>query len=246
MGCKNLADEVIIPYLIEAGAFNSGAEVIEIGCAEGGVLAAFVEAGAEKATGTDIAVSRLESGKQIAELASIEIEFIEHDILEYMISDKWISAFDIVLLRDVIEHLEKPEIALRNIHRILKPGGYLFVTFPPYRSPFGGHQHTVNNTLGKLPYIHHLPDSLFHKMIASGRENDIGEVKRLQKIMLSPENFIYTAKRENFVIVKEEYYLLRPVFKMKFGLPSISLRGLSKNKFVRNYLSMEASYLLKK
>lgn len=241
-----LADEAIIPYLTDEGAFKLQHKVMEIGCAEGGVLAAFVENKASYAAGTDIVASRLESGKHITSIAGLKIDFVEHDILEDAINDDWLDAFDLVLLRDVIEHLEKPELALRNIHKILKPGGHLYVTFPPYNSPFGGHQHTVANKLGKLPFIHHLPDRLFHKMIETGRENDIGEVKRLQKIRLSPEQFVYAAKRENYQIVKEEHYLLRPVFKMKFGIPSLSLGNMASNKFMRNYVSMEASYLLKK
>lgn len=241
-----LADEVIIPYLTDEGAFKPHYRVMEIGCAEGGVLSAFVEHRAASAVGTDIVSSRLESGKHITNIAGLKIDFFEHNILDDPVRDEWLDSFDLVLLRDVIEHLEKPELALKNIHKILKKGAYLYVTFPPYNSPFGGHQHTVANNLGKLPFIHHLPDKIFHKLIETGRENDIGEVKRLQKIRLSPEQFEYAAKRENFRIAREEHYLLRPVFKMKFGIPSLSLGNIASNKFMRNYLSMEASYLLQK
>jgi SAM-dependent methyltransferase len=241
-----LAAEVLIPHLSKNHAFKENDKVMEIGCAEGGVLAAFVEKGASNATGTDIVSSRLESGRSITNIAGLKIDFVMHNIIEDPINEKWLEKFDLILLRDVIEHLEQPEKALRNIYKILKPGAFLFVTFPPYNSPYGGHQHTVNNKTGKLPFIHHLPNSIFHKLISSGRENDIGEVKRLQKIRLSPDQFVYAAKREMFDIVKEEHYLLRPVFKMKFGLPTIPLGNLAKNKFIKNYVSMEASYLLKK
>jgi len=241
-----LAAEAIIPFLTENSAFKTNDRVMEIGCAEGGVLAAFVEKGAINATGTDIVASRLESGKQIAKLAGQKIDFVEHNILTDRIPEQWVESYDLILLRDVIEHLEYPEIALKNIFQILKKNGHLFVTFPPYNSAFGGHQHTVDNTLGKIPFIHHLPNSIFHKLISSGRANDIGEVKRLQKIKLSPEQFVYAATRESYQIVKEDHYLLRPVFKMKFGLPTIPLGNLAKNKFVKNYVSMESSYLLKK
>lgn len=42
---------------------------------------------------------------------------------------------DLVLLVEVIEHLTEPERVLGEIHRILKPGGRLFLTTPNYRWP---------------------------------------------------------------------------------------------------------------
>lgn len=240
-----LAETVLIPYLEKLNAFKKGDKVAEIGSAEGGALAAFVQEGATNALGTDIAMNRLEAGKKIAGILDLPIEFTGHDIINNPPEDKWIGAFDLALLRDVIEHLDDTNIALRNIKKIIKPGGYLFVTFPPYYSPFGGHQHTVANKGGKLPYIHLLPDFIFHKFIASGRENDIGEVKRLKTIRLTAKKFINAAKEESYEIAHKDYYLLRPVFKMKFGLPAIKLTPVSFLPLVKSFFSLEAAYLLK-
>lgn len=38
--------------------------------------------------------------------------------------------FDCALCTAVLEHLEEPEIALREAHRVLKPGGYAIYTIP--------------------------------------------------------------------------------------------------------------------
>ena len=38
--------------------------------------------------------------------------------------------FDLVLLRDVIEHLEETELSLRHVMDFMKPGGWLYVVFP--------------------------------------------------------------------------------------------------------------------
>ncbi len=40
------------------------------------------------------------------------------------------NSFDTAILTQVIEHLEKPEKAIKEINRILKPGGKLFVSWP--------------------------------------------------------------------------------------------------------------------
>jgi 2-polyprenyl-3-methyl-5-hydroxy-6-metoxy-1,4-benzoquinol methylase len=44
------------------------------------------------------------------------------------------QTFDCVLLSEVIEHLESPQLTIRETARVLRPGGRLLVTTPNYRS----------------------------------------------------------------------------------------------------------------
>jgi 2-polyprenyl-3-methyl-5-hydroxy-6-metoxy-1,4-benzoquinol methylase len=44
------------------------------------------------------------------------------------------NSFDCILLSEVIEHLEAPQISIREATRVLRPGGRLLVTTPNYRS----------------------------------------------------------------------------------------------------------------
>jgi ubiquinone/menaquinone biosynthesis C-methylase UbiE len=46
------------------------------------------------------------------------------------------ASFNVVLFDDVIEHLVDTDLAFREIHRILKPGGYLFISTPNLASWF--------------------------------------------------------------------------------------------------------------
>lgn len=241
-----LGRDIIVPYLEKIGAFKQGFRVAEIGSAEGGVLAAFSASGSLDNLATDIASDRLKKGDDIAKLLNLDIKFKYHNIMDEEPEPDWVDRYDLVILRDVIEHLDDTKLALRNIRKIIKPGGYLYLTFPPYYSPFGGHQHTVANLPGKLPYIHLLPKKLFHLMISSGRENDIGEVKRLAKIRLTAKKLMESAESELYSIFREEYYLLRPVFKMKFGLPSLKITNLKFLPLVKSILSLEAGFVLKK
>lgn len=240
----NLANEFIVPLLKEKQIFKPGMSVCEIGCAEGGTLAAFVEAGAKDALGTDIAVDRLETGKQINEVIGIGFELSEHNILSDKIDAKYIGKYDLVLLRDVLEHLENTETALRAIMKILKPGGRLYVTFPPYYSPYGGHQHTLVSTIGKIPYLHFLPANLLHSLIKNGRKADVVEVMRLKNIRLTPHKFYKIAKNLNFKIIMEQYYFIRPVYKMKFNLPAVSSNPMRHFPLVKSVLSTEAGFVL--
>lgn len=241
-----LGKQFIVPFSLNIGCFKRGDNVFEVGSAEGGVLAAFVEAGGNEAIGTDIALDRIGMGQKISNILGIQIEFSSHNIITEEIPTDWENKFDLVLLRDVIEHLDDTNVALANIKRIIKPGGYLFVSFPPYYSAFGGHQHTLGNKLGKLPFIHYLPNFLFQKMISKGRDADIHEVRRLQHIKLTTKKFEDASIMNGYQIFKREFYLLRPVYKMKFGLPTIKLTPISFLKLIRDYLSMEALYILQK
>lgn len=240
-----LGYESLIPYLKELSAFSPDTDIVEIGSAEGGVVCAMKAFGAGKCLCTDIAENRLEMGKRISSILELDIEYKYHNILENEIPDEWRGRFDLALLRDVIEHLENPETALRAVKALIKPGGYLFVTFPPYHSPFGGHQHTVANFWGKAPYIHLLPKEIFANLISSGRKEDIGEVMRLRNIRLTADNFFDAAKNAGYSVAREEYYLLRPVFKMKFGLPELKLTKIKDLPLVKKYFALECAALLK-
>jgi len=56
------------------------------------------------------------------------------------------SSFNGVGLFDIIEHMDEPAVALREAHRILKPGGFVFITVPASRALWsaidviGGHR----------------------------------------------------------------------------------------------------------
>ena len=65
------------------------------------------------------------------------------------------GTFDIIKLDSVLEHLTEPELALSECRRVLKSGGLLFISFPLFYSPYGGH---IDDYI-RFPWAHVLPQS---------------------------------------------------------------------------------------
>jgi len=97
--------------------------VIEVGCGD----ASFTTDLAKKfnnVTAIDI------SAGQIAENTKNfpGIKFLQHDLSEPIPFAE--GTFEVAWCSEVLEHLFDPELALREMHRILQPGGRLLVTVP--------------------------------------------------------------------------------------------------------------------
>lgn len=74
----------------------------------------------ETGIGVDMSIDRsLESGK---------IRLVQTDLNEELPLGK--NAYDAVISTAVLEHLENYELALREMYRILRPGGSVFITTP--------------------------------------------------------------------------------------------------------------------
>jgi len=243
-----LARHTLIPWLEKLGVLPQPAAVIEIGCAEGGVVGAFVERGTSLAAGTDIMGPLLtQISDPLAKRLGFDITFSEHDVIYQDPLPEWRGAFDVVVLRDVIEHLDDAGIALKNIAKLLKPGGVVLLTFPPYTSPFGGHQQLLGTTLGKLPFVHLLPKSMFNRIVTSGDPQNAEEVERLHRIRLSADDIHRAGPAAGLQLVAERYFLLRPVFRWKYQkpVPTIEMTGLKGLRAARA-LAMEAAFVLRK
>lgn len=109
----------------------AGKTVLEVGCSDGMVCDVFALLGAKRVVGIDVMETVGCSYKHPA----IEYRSMEADRLGY--AD---NTFDIVYSIATLEHVPRPEAALNEITRVLKPGGYAYVQAAPlYHSPYGHH-----------------------------------------------------------------------------------------------------------
>jgi SAM-dependent methyltransferase len=59
------------------------------------------------------------------------------------------GVFDIVISNETFEHIQRPLPALREVARVTRPRGWVFISFPPYYAPWGAH---LNNWI-RLPWV---------------------------------------------------------------------------------------------
>ena len=65
------------------------------------------------------------------------------------------NSFDVIFSKDVFEHVEDPQYILKEMYRVLKPGGQTLVGFGPlWYSPFGDHGILKNSFGFSFPWLH--------------------------------------------------------------------------------------------
>jgi ubiquinone/menaquinone biosynthesis C-methylase UbiE len=110
--------------------------VLDAGCGSGGIAVSFAEE-CELAVGLDIKNKFGDAGRKLAaERAIRNAVFVQGDGTALPFES---GSFDLVLSHSVLEHVESAERYLEECHRVLRPGGVLFLQTPPHLSFAGSH-----------------------------------------------------------------------------------------------------------
>lgn len=125
-------------------------------------------------------------------------------------------------MRDVIEHLAKPQSALERMHSLLDRNGFLYVFFPPWHGPYAGHQHNAHNFVRLASYLHVIRPTLFLKLLKRGgySEDGVADEQEIVKNRLTMRKFERIAQNSGWVIKYSKTYFLRPVF-LRMGFPKV-------------------------
>ena len=110
---------LVVP-LLEAAGVESGTRLLDVACGPGHIAAAAAAKGA-KPVGLDAA----EGMVAVARARYAEIEFQQGDAERLPFAD---ASFDAVVAGFVVNHLPRPERALAEFARVVRPGGRVAVT----------------------------------------------------------------------------------------------------------------------
>lgn len=239
-------EKYVIPYINEVIEVTPELSVLEIGCGEGGNLKPFLDIGCRRVVGVDL------SEKKIINAREYLADHPHNDNLELFFKDIYdmddLGQFDLIITRDVLEHIHGQERFMEFMKGFLKPGGKFFQGFPPWQNPFGGHQQMCNSKfLSKLPYFHLMPMFMYKGVLKLFKEHpgDIEDLAEIKETGISIERFERILKKSSYKKDKRTFYFIQPNYEVKFGLkPRKQWKLFSWIPWVRNFTMTAAYYIV--
>jgi len=235
----------VIPYIEQVKNINGDTTVLEIGCGEGGNMKPFLDLGCS-VTGIDLSANKIEHGREFfkTHFNKDKLIFICDDI--YNRAD--LGKFDIVFLRDVIEHLPNQDRFMDFMKNFIHQNSLVFFGFPPWQNPFGGHQQMCHSKLlSKFPFFHLLPKGIYKAVLKTFGEGE-GAIKALLEIKetgISLERFERILKKHSYKIERKTLFLINPNYEIKFKLkPRNQNRIISQLRWLRNFVTSAAYYVV--
>jgi len=228
----------LIPYFQKHIPSFKANNILEIGCAEAGFLSVLHQSGI-KAKGVEIEAQRVETANN----KNPNIKIYIGDITDEGIVDQIGDTFDLIVMRDTIEHIHDRMAAFSNISKLLKKNGYLYITFPPKYSGFSGHQQNGKSILRFVPYLHFLPDFIIRFLGKIFKEKNI----LIERVILNYKDGLSIRAFENYyskfnlIPVVKELYIFRPIYKIRFKVSPIKVPNIP---LVREFIAFGCEYLL--
>ena len=229
----------VVPYIQQVRPVKEHTAILEIGCGQGGNLVPFVEKGCD-CIGIDICQEKLAMGQRFFKNLpdSNKVELIYANIFD--IDPNNFNKFDIIVLRDVIEHLPNQALAIQLMKSLLKEDGIVFFAFPPWRMPFGGHQQILKNKfLSRLPFFHILPNAVYRWILKLGKteKKSIDELMITKQTGISIARFRKIVKQNGYELLKTTDWFINPNYEIKFNLKPRKLFFFNKIPYFRDFFT---------
>lgn len=158
--------------IIERFAPLAGRRVLDLGCGVGEYVRAFAARGAY-ALGCDIAAPRLAEAHRrgapgLLCAAGESLPFAT-------------ATLDVVVLNEVLEHVHDDRATMREVARVLTPGGTAIVFVPNRLYPFETHGVYLRRRyiFGNVPLVNWLPRPLRNRLVPHARVYGAREIERV-------------------------------------------------------------------
>lgn len=230
----------VVPYIEGVMPITKETRVLEIGCGEGGNILPFLEKGCD-VIGVDLNEGKLKMGREWLNeaLPGSTFKLINQDIYEWDLSSD--EKFDLIILRDVIEHIHDQDRFMGFMKSLLTPNGKVFFGFPPWYMPFGGHQQICKKKLTSVaPWYHLLPMPVFKGLLKAFGESErvIESLVEIKETGISTARFLSIVKKHGYILDKKTRWFINPNYEIKFNLKQrVLLWPLSSIPFFRDFFT---------
>lgn len=127
--------DLLVDFLRTRNFYHRDDSILDLGCGLGGYTAALKENGARQVIGLDL-----------SHMIVPNVLMVQGNALHLPFKS---NQFDLVVCASLIEHLDERSDLISEIGRVLVPGGKLYLSYPPFYSPRGGHQFSPFHLLGE-------------------------------------------------------------------------------------------------
>jgi demethylmenaquinone methyltransferase/2-methoxy-6-polyprenyl-1,4-benzoquinol methylase len=104
---------------------TADSDVLDVACGTGDLSMAFADMGVKSVTGVDFTYNMLAvANHKLAQCKGLKPTYFQGDAMKLPIED---SSMDVVSIAFGIRNVAKPEVAMAEFYRVLKPGGRLIV-----------------------------------------------------------------------------------------------------------------------
>jgi len=189
--------------LAALGALPEGADVLDVGAAQGRFVVAFAKRG-YRATGVEPWEQARLVAAELAQDAGLDVTVVAGVAEELPFPDQ---RFDLVHARSVIEHVRDAQMAFNEAHRVLKPGGAFWFSTASSMCP---KQHEISG----FPCFGWYPDRLKRRIMAWAKTNKpelIGHTETPAIYWFTPWKARRMLRKAGFSRVYDRWDMPRPV-----------------------------------
>lgn len=163
----------------------SGKSVLDVGCG-GGVFSESMATNGAKVTAIDLAQDSLEVAKLHLYENDLKIDYKKISVEDFSADNK--ASFDVIVCMEMLEHVPDPQSIVNACAKILKPGGWLFLsTINRSAKAMALGIFVAEHVMGLVPKgTHHFEQLIKPSELAKGVEESGLQVKDISGMKYNP------------------------------------------------------------